>query len=52
MDEKMKPKESENLNTNEKLTWEAPKLYYLDKSKTKGSTIYDPIEDGGSYGPS
>jgi len=36
MDEKMKPKESENLNTKEKLTWEAPKLYSLDKGKTEG----------------
>jgi len=47
MDEKMKPKESENLNTNEKLTWEAPKLYSLDKGKTEGGpSFYPPNEDG------
>lgn len=45
MDEKMKPKESENLNTNEKLNWEAPKLYSLDKGKTEGGTSTRGVED-------
>ena len=45
MEEKMKPKESENLNTNKKLSWEAPKLYSLDKGKTEGGTFGGFIED-------
>ena len=48
MDDKMKKKERENLNTNEKLTWEAPKLYSLDKGKTEGGG--DPLTGESTYG--
>jgi hypothetical protein len=48
MEEKMKPIESEHLNTNKKLTWEAPKLYSLDKGKTEGG-YYDRGEEDGFY---
>lgn len=50
----MKEKDLDKKTNQEeiKLEWEAPKLYCLDKSKTQGSYIFAPTEDGGSYGPS
>lgn len=36
MEEKLKKSDDKTLNVNDKLTWETPKLYCLDKGKTEG----------------
>lgn len=45
MEEKMKQKENEKRTISEKLTWEAPKLYSLDKGKTEGGYDNAQAED-------
>lgn len=45
MEEKMIHKENENSNIPEKLSWEAPKLYSLDKAKTEGGLVIQTYED-------
>jgi len=52
MEEKKTKNNNEILQPNQKMEWEAPKLYSLDKGKTEGSSLYAPTEDGGTYGPS
>ncbi|MFP4025899.1 MAG: hypothetical protein ACLFVR_15345 [Thiohalospira sp.] len=39
----------EERNENAKLTWDAPKLYALDKGKTEGGPSYMPQNEGTSY---
>ena len=46
MEEKLKKSDDNTLNVNDKLTWEAPKLYYLDKGKTEGGYDANTYEDG------
>ena len=43
MEEKDRKPEERYVHT--KLTWEAPKLYALDKGKTKGGVVPDTAED-------
>lgn len=46
MEEKMKIEiTDDNLNVSEKLNWETPKLYSLDKGKTAGGPIQETAED-------
>ena len=46
MEEKMKEIENDKLNTSEKLSWEAPKLYSLEKGKTEGGEMTSTAETG------
>ena len=41
MEENMKEIENDKLNTSEKLSWEAPKLYSLDKRRTENGNYVD-----------
>ncbi|MCD4832981.1 MAG: hypothetical protein K8R31_04235 [Bacteroidales bacterium] len=45
MEEKFKKSDDKTLNVNDKLTWEAPKLYCLDKGKTEGGTTIQTHEE-------
>ena len=36
MEEKLKKSDDKTINVNDKLTWEVPKLFCLDKGKTEG----------------
>ena len=45
MDEKIHKSDIENPNTLEKLEWEIPKLYSLDKGKTEGGDYARGGED-------
>ncbi|MDY6801298.1 MAG: hypothetical protein SVU94_08750 [Bacteroidota bacterium] len=41
-----KERKTEERKDQTKLTWEAPKLYALDKGKTEGGTGTEPTESG------
>lgn len=45
MKEKLKKSDNKALNVNDKLTWEAPKLFCLDKGKTEGGLVIQTTED-------
>ena len=43
-EKKLNPKENERSNILDKLSWEPPKLYSLDKGKTEGGQPEDYSE--------
>ena len=47
MEEKNQNEEMNRIN--QKLNWEAPKLYCLDKSKTEGGPSYYPPNEDDTY---
>ena len=51
MEEKKTKNDNQILQSNEKLIWEAPKLYSLDKGKTEGGGLASTWEDGTYYNP-
>ncbi|MCK5168259.1 MAG: hypothetical protein KAQ75_00160 [Bacteroidales bacterium] len=48
MEEKLKKSNDKTLNVNDKLTWEAPRLFCLDKGRTEGGTA-PALPEGTTY---
>ncbi len=46
MEKKLKKSDDKTLNINDKLTWEAPKLFCLDKGKTENGDFFGTAEEG------